>query len=215
MTVAIPLLDGAGAPGGRSPQTPPPAGVGPHYVFGVRVSRTRLSSAWGQGLQTLPAVWLRSPHPLLTPSGLPMLVLNPWDQRPQTVATVSGTSRSERWSPQGEGCTPGKRARSSRLDSAPSGRRARWPKQPHAEWRLDQSVTSGEERGGGRDHGLNPKFFGRGVKLLGVTGTLANCGEENEFWGPATHGVIPKDSACFFKAFKNKGYVINFPISVT
>lgn len=28
VTVAIPLLDGAGAPGGRSPQTPPPAGRG-------------------------------------------------------------------------------------------------------------------------------------------------------------------------------------------
>lgn len=39
-------------------------------------------------------------------------------------------------------------AQSSRLDSAPSGRRARWHKQPHAGWRLDQSVTSlREDRG--------------------------------------------------------------------
>lgn len=28
VTAAIPLLDGAGTPGGRSPQTPPPAGRG-------------------------------------------------------------------------------------------------------------------------------------------------------------------------------------------
>lgn len=37
-----------------------------------------------------------APHPLLTPSGLQILVLNPWDQRPQTAATRFGTSGSER-----------------------------------------------------------------------------------------------------------------------
>lgn len=73
-------------------------GVGPHYVFDVRVSGIRLSAVRRQGLQPLTAVWHRPrcALPLLTPSGLQMLVLNPWDQRPQTAATVSGISRSER-----------------------------------------------------------------------------------------------------------------------
>lgn len=56
----------------------------------VCLTKTRLSAAGRRGLQSLPAVWQRPhcPHPFLTPLGLQMLVLNPWDQRPQTAATV-------------------------------------------------------------------------------------------------------------------------------
>lgn len=123
-----------------------PRGAGPHSEFGVRDSgKAFCGRATGP-----PAVTRGVAASLLPPS--PSHPSGSSNVGPKSLGPTT-TNRRHRFRDVSVGAGgPGSTRRGSRgpsrLDSAPSGHRARWHKQPHAGWGLGQSVAGlGEEPG--------------------------------------------------------------------